>query len=153
MPIGLVCYPPTTNNGGPGLMIASYADDKRMRFSSMSEKDHVARVLEYIEELHGPIARKQYTGRYARKCWNLDPFAGAAWADPGAGQRKLFMQSYYENTKGLVFVGEHTDIKQSWISSGMHSAIRGVAMVLVEHGYISEAKRMVEHWQAHWLQI
>ncbi|KAI8144714.1 hypothetical protein BJV82DRAFT_56982 [Fennellomyces sp. T-0311] len=153
LPIGLVCYPPTANNGGRGLMIASYADDKRMRFSAMSEREHVARVLEYVEELHGSVVREQYTGRYARKCWNLDPFTGAAWADPGAGQRKMFMRSYFEHAGGLVFVGEHTDIKQSWISSALHSALRGVAMVLVEHGYISEARSMARHWKATWLNI
>ncbi|KAI9499297.1 hypothetical protein BDB00DRAFT_866782 [Zychaea mexicana] len=120
----------------------------------MSKQEHVARVLEYIQELHGFIVLEQYTGNYARKCWNLDPAAGAAWADPSAGQRTLFIPSYLKYAQGLVHMGEHTDIKQSWISSALHSALRGVAMLLVEHGYISEARQLARHWNAtSWLWI
>ena len=163
--VGLICYPTVVTSSKldnqaqqqqPGLMIASYANDKRTRFSFMSEEEHIARVLEDIQELHGhTIVQEHYTGRYARKCWNLDPFAGAAWADPSAGQRQLFMSSYVKDyTQGLIFIGEHTDIKQAWISSALHSAIRGVTMILVEYGYIFEAKKLVHHWNAtSWIKI
>ncbi|KAG2220627.1 hypothetical protein INT45_014057 [Circinella minor] len=164
--VGLVCYPTIITSSSnvddkkqqeePGLLIASYANDKRTRTSFMSEEEHIGRVLEDIQELHGhTIVQEQYTGRYARKCWNLDSFAGAAWADPSAGQRQLFISSYLKDyTQGLVFIGEHTDIKQSWISSALHSAIRGVTMILVEYGYIVEAKQLIHHWNAtHWLKI
>ncbi|KAI9256492.1 hypothetical protein BDA99DRAFT_561940 [Phascolomyces articulosus] len=168
LPIGLVCYPTVVTTAGnnnenvpgqqqqPGLMIASYANDKRTRFSFLTEEEHIGQVLEYIQELHGDaIVQEQYTGRYARKCWGQTKYAGCAWADPSPGQRKLFFSSYFQDyTQGFVFIGEHTDIKQSWISSALHSAIRGVTMVLVEHGYIYEAKQLVHHWNAtHWLKI
>lgn len=152
---GEICYP--SNNiasEGPGVMLASYSgDDAGLRFASMTEKQHVARVLEDMVELHGDIAREQYTGNYDRVCWILDEFQSGAWASPEAGQHKLYMPSYFEMNKGIVFVGEHTDIKHAWISAALESAIRGVVMVLVEHGHVKEAKALVKKWDAKWLKI
>ncbi|KAI9249439.1 flavin-containing amine oxidoreductase-domain containing protein [Phascolomyces articulosus] len=152
---GNICYP-SNNFGqeGPGVMLASYSSgDGGLRFASMTEEQHVARVLEDIFELHGDIAKEKYTGNYDRVCWILDEFQSGSWAAAEPGQHKLYMPSYFEMNDGIVFVGEHTDIKHAWISAALESSIRGVAMVLVEHGHIKEAKQLVKKWDAKWMKI
>ncbi|KAI9318693.1 L-amino-acid oxidase [Dichotomocladium elegans] len=152
---GSVCYPSNNlGSDGPGIMLASYASgDLGLRFASMTEDEHVARVLEDITELHGDIVKEQYTGNYDRVCWILDEFQSGAWADAHPGQHKLYMPSYFEPNQGLVFVGEHTDIKHAWISAALESAVRGVVMTLVDHGHAKEAKALVRKWNAKWMKI
>lgn len=152
---GEICYPSNNlTDEGPGVMLASYVShDASLRLASMTEKQHVARVLEDIVELHGDIAREQYTGNYDRVCWILDEFQSGSWASPEPGQHKLHMQSYFEMNNGIVFVEEHTDIKHAWISGALESAIRGVVMVLIEHGHVKEAKSLVKKWDAKWMKI
>jgi hypothetical protein len=50
-------------------------------------------------------------------------------------------------------IGEHTWITHAWISAALHSAIRGVVMILVEHGHVDEAKEIVNHWNETWMKI
>ena len=171
---GSICYPANNiGTDGSGVMLASYASgDGGLRFASMTEDQHVARILEDIIELHGDIAKEQYTGNYDRVCWILDPHQSGSWASAEPGQHKLYMPSYFEMNDGLVFVGEvrthlacmyktligdhivqHTDIKHAWISAALESAIRGVTMVLVEHGHVKEAKHIVKKWNANWMKI
>lgn len=153
--VGSICYP-SNNIGtdGPGVMLASYASgDSGLRLASMTEEEHIARVLEDIIELHGDIVKEQYTGNYNRRCWILDPFQSGSWASALPGQHKLYMPSYFEMNSNMVFVGEHTDIKHAWISAALESAVRGVVMVLVEHGHVKEAKEIVKHWNAKWMKI
>lgn len=59
------CYPSyQLNRTGPGVLLASYAsDDSAVRFVAMTEEQHVQYVLDAIVEIHGPIAKEQYTGR------------------------------------------------------------------------------------------
>ncbi|KAI8149700.1 flavin-containing amine oxidoreductase-domain containing protein [Fennellomyces sp. T-0311] len=151
-----VCYPSNNlGSDGPGVMLASYATDGGgLRFASMSEEDHISRVLEDIMELHGAdIVKKHYTGNYHRKCWILDPFQSGAWAQPSSGQTKLFTPAYFEHANGIVFIGEQTSIKHAWVSGALESAIRGVTMTLVETGHIDEARRLVKKWNAGWMNI
>ncbi|KAG2224200.1 hypothetical protein INT45_001318, partial [Circinella minor] len=153
--IRTVCYP-VNNVGqkGPAAMLASYASsDQGLRFASMTEDEHVARVLEDIIELHGDIVKEKYTGRYDRVCWILDEFQSGSWARPEPGQHKLYMPSYFKMNHGIVFIGEHTDIKHAWISAALESSIRGVVMVLIEHGHIKEAKQLVKKWNVTWMKI
>ncbi|KAI9245853.1 flavin-containing amine oxidoreductase-domain containing protein [Phascolomyces articulosus] len=147
LPTTDICYPSNDlGSEGPAVMIASYVRDDLLHLGALSDEEHVARILEDVVELHGDIAYEQYTGRYARQCWGHDPFARAAWAMYTAAHRRLLLPSYYEYLDGLVFVGEHTHIYQSWISSALHSAIRGVIMILIEHGDIDGAKNISNHW-------
>ncbi|KAI9323142.1 flavin-containing amine oxidoreductase-domain containing protein [Dichotomocladium elegans] len=151
-----ICYPSNNlGSDGPGVMLASYVSGRPgALFDAMTEEQHVARVLEDIKELHGTdVVNEQYTGVYNRLCWSLDPFQAGGWVDAQAGAHKLYMPSYFEMTNGLVFVGEHTDIKEAWISAALESAIRGVVMTLVDRGHIKEAKAIVKKWDAKWMKI
>lgn len=135
-------------------MLSNYASgDMGLRLASMEEKEHVALILENMVEMHGEIARDQYTGNYNRRCWILDEFQSGSWAQPTSGQHKLFMPSYFNLEHNIAFVGEHTDVKHAWISAALESAIRGVVMLLVEHGHVDEAKDIVDKWNAKWMKI
>lgn len=152
---GTICYPANNiNSTGNGVVLASYSSGiGGQDFSAMTEEEHVARVLEDFTELHGDLVKKHYTGEYSRVCWTLDHFQAGAWADAQPGQHKLYMPSYFKMNQGLVFVGEHTDIKHAWISAALESAIRGVVMILVEHGHVDEAKAIVKKYNAKWMKI
>ncbi|KAL8894890.1 MAG: hypothetical protein Q9192_003982 [Flavoplaca navasiana] len=96
--IGTICYPCyKINSTGPGVMLASYTSaDFGIRFASLPELEHVQYVLNAMIEIHGEVAREQYTGRYARKCWALDPLVSASWASPSIGMHKLYIPTFFE---------------------------------------------------------
>ncbi|KAI8992162.1 flavin-containing amine oxidoreductase-domain containing protein [Mycotypha africana] len=142
------CYPVNNiGHNGPAAVLASYVEgDLALSLAAMTEQQHVERVLEDFKELHGNLVEKHYTGKYVRKCYSLEPFQSGTYAIPYTGQHKLYMPSYFKIDHGLVFVGEHTDIKHGWISAALASAIRGVVMLLVEFGHISEAKHILNRY-------
>ncbi|KAL8677446.1 MAG: hypothetical protein Q9186_006132 [Xanthomendoza sp. 1 TL-2023] len=96
--IGSICYPSyDINSTGPGVMLASYTSgDFGIRFASWPEREHVHYVLNAMIEIHGEVAREQYTGKYNRKCWALDPLESASWASPSIGMHKLYIPTYFE---------------------------------------------------------
>ncbi|KAL8642000.1 MAG: hypothetical protein Q9228_001267 [Teloschistes exilis] len=108
--IGSICYPSyRINSTGPGVMLASYTSgDFGIRFASLPELEHVQYVLNAMVEIHGEVAREQYTGRYNRRCWALDPLESASWASPSVGMHKLYIPTFFETENNMIFVGEHT---------------------------------------------
>lgn len=52
-------------------------------------------------EIHGEHTRKLYTGKYARKCWGLDPLAAGAWANATVGQHELYIPEYFKLHKNV----------------------------------------------------
>ena len=107
-------------------MLASYTDaDFGLRFASLTEEEHVQYVLNAMIEIHGDVARNQYTGKYNRKCWVLDPLESASWASPSIGMHELYIPAYFKTENNvrnsakstvavqltleqMIFVGEHT---------------------------------------------
>ncbi|KAK4207126.1 flavin-containing amine oxidoreductase-domain containing protein [Rhypophila decipiens] len=188
--IGSVCYPSynlpsnaTTNSTffhskakgpgqGPAAMLASYVstNDFADTWDSVPEAEHVEYVLNAIAEVHGEeLVREQYTGKYSRVCWGLDPLEAGSWASPAVGMHELFIPEYFKTVKflgnrsdnsgagedgsGLIFVGEHTSYTHGWISSALESGIRGSVQVLLELGLVDEAKALVEKWMGRWIDV
>ncbi|KAL8790940.1 MAG: hypothetical protein Q9213_000365 [Squamulea squamosa] len=103
MPYTTVCK---INSTGPGVMLASYTSaDFGIRFASLPELEHVQYVLNAMIEIHGEVAREQYTGRYNRKCWALDPLESASWASPSIGMHKLYIPTYFETENNVSNLG------------------------------------------------
>ncbi|KAG7528397.1 hypothetical protein FFLO_06188 [Filobasidium floriforme] len=152
--IGSVCYPAYNINGtGPGAMLASYTTPVGPSLSAMSEADHVGMVVEAMNEIHGDIAREQYTGEYDRVCWGLDPHQAGSWASPYTGQHERYMPEYHKTHSNHIFVGEHTSVNHAWIFSALESATRGVVQLLLEDGLVDEAKEIVNKWMARWISV
>ena len=78
-------------------MLASYTSaDFGLRFASLTDEEHAQYVLNAMVEIHGAVARSQYTGKYNRKCWVLDPLESASWASPSIGMHKLYIPAYFK---------------------------------------------------------
>lgn len=67
--IGSVCYPAyEINSTRPGVILASYTSGTPCRsVASLSDEDHVARVLRAMVEVHGQVAADEFTGNYNRR--------------------------------------------------------------------------------------
>ncbi|KAL8799892.1 MAG: hypothetical protein Q9182_005549 [Xanthomendoza sp. 2 TL-2023] len=153
--IGSICYPSyKINSTGPGVMQASYTSaDFGIRFASWPEHEHVQYVLNAMIEIHGEVAREQYTGKYSRKCWALDPLESASWASPSIGMHKLYIPTYFETENNMIFIGEHTSYTHAWIASALESGIRGSVQLLLELGLVDEAKAITEKFMARWISV
>ncbi|KAL8856124.1 MAG: hypothetical protein Q9178_007249 [Gyalolechia marmorata] len=115
--IGSICYPSyKINSTGPGVMLASYTGGNfGIRFASLPDLEHVQYVLNAMIEIHGEVAREQYTGRYNRKCWALDPLESASWASPSVGMHKLYIPTFFETENN---VGQ-SRVNSWWVTSLM----------------------------------
>ncbi|OAQ92736.1 l-amino-acid oxidase [Purpureocillium lilacinum] len=152
--ISKMCYPSYNINGsGPAAVLASSSIQRPwgVDWSGVPEAEHVQYVLEAMIEIHGEVARDQYTGKYVRKCWGLDEFAGAAYATPTVGSVELYLPQYFRTHKHMIFVGEHTSFTNAWIVSALESGIRGAVQLLLELGLVDEAKDAVNKWMARWI--
>ncbi|RFU27296.1 hypothetical protein B7463_g9039, partial [Scytalidium lignicola] len=153
--IGNICYPSYNINGtGPGVILASYESGTGAQaVAAFTESDHVAFVQRAMIDVHGEIAKEQYTGIYDRICWANMPDQGAAWAAPDAGQQQLYIPSFFQTEKNTVFVGEHTSYTHAWIFSALESAVRGTTQLLLEMGLVDEAKQITNEWMARWISV
>ncbi|KAI1081438.1 flavin-containing amine oxidoreductase-domain containing protein [Whalleya microplaca] len=153
--VGSICYPSyCLNCSGPASMLASYASgDWGARWVSVPEAEHVQYMVDAMAEIHGEVAREQYTGNYNRRCWMLDPYEGGSWASPTIGMHQLYLPEYFKTYNNMIFVGEQTSYTHAWIASALESGIRGGVQLLLELGLVDEAKATVEKWMARWIDV
>ncbi|KAK6951273.1 hypothetical protein Daesc_007804 [Daldinia eschscholtzii] len=153
--VGSICYPSyCLNCTGPATILASYASgDWGARWVSVSEEEHVQYMVDAMAEIHGQLAYEQYTGKYNRRCWMLDPYEGGSWASPTIGQHQLYLPEYFKTYNNMIFVGEQTSYTHAWIASALESGIRGGVQLLLELGLVDEAKATVEKWMARWIDV
>lgn len=153
--IGSICYPSYNINGtGPGALLASYEEGvAALATTAFSESDHVAFVQRTMIDVHGEIAKEQYTGIYDRVCWATMPDQGASWAAPDAGQQELYIPAFFQTEMNTVFIGEHTSYTHAWIFSALESAVRGTTQLLLDMGLVDEAKQVTNQWMARWISV
>lgn len=129
-----------------------------------------------MAEIHGEVVQEQYTGKFDRRCWILDPLESASWASPAIGQHQLYLPEYFKThnnvgdkfvalgtfyegqailtiVRQMIFVGEHTSYTHAWIASALESGIRGSVQLMLELGLVDEAKATVEKWMARWIEV
>ena len=84
---GQICYPSyALNSTGPGVVLAAFSYGRPSRsVSALKEEDYVALGQRTMIEIHGEVAREEWTGEYERKCWAEDEHIGAGWANPAIG--------------------------------------------------------------------
>ncbi|KAF4126918.1 Flavin containing amine oxidoreductase [Geosmithia morbida] len=153
--VGALYYPVYGLNetGRPGLITHYRGGDWSDRFVSFTDEAHVSMVLESIVGLHGEQARDLYTGDYARLCWLQDEHTSTSWCRPDVEQHKLYIPSYHRTEHNTIFIGEHTAPTHAWISSSIHSAVRGSIQLLLELGMVDEAKVLNERWMGRWIGV
>lgn len=103
--IGTICYPSYNINGtGPATMLGSYISGNQwgQRWASATDDEHLQYVLQAMIEIHGEVAREQFTGKYNRRCWILDPLESASWASPSIGQHQLYLPEYFKTHNNMV---------------------------------------------------
>jgi monoamine oxidase len=109
--IGSVCYPSYDINGtGPATMLGSYISGSQWgaRWVSTPEEEHVQYVLNAMAEIHGDVVTEQYTGKYNRRCWEMDPLESASWASPTVGQHQLYLPEYFKTHNNVSALVEYS---------------------------------------------
>ncbi|KAL4781349.1 hypothetical protein BJX76DRAFT_363581 [Aspergillus varians] len=153
-PIGALYYPVYGHNESrPGLIMHYRGGDWSDRFVSFSEEEHVQTVLDSIVSIHGEQARELYTGDYERLCWLQDEHTATAWCRPDVEQHKLYIPAYHNTEHNTIFIGEHTAPTHAWVSSSLHSSVRGSVQLLLELGLVDEAKELNEKWMGRWIRL
>ena len=152
--VGALYYPVYGLNetGRPGLITHYRGGDWSDRFVSMTDAQHAELVLDAIANLHGDSVRELYTGDYARLCWLQDEHTATSWCRPDVEQHKLYIPAYHRTEHNTIFVGEHTAPTHAWISSSLHSAVRGAVQLLLEMGMVDEAKSLNQRWMGRWIE-
>lgn len=152
-PVGALYYPVYgLNETRPGIIMHYRGGDWSDRFVSFSDEEHVQTVLDSIASLHGEHIRDLYTGDYERLCWLQDEHTATAWCRPDVEQHKLYIPAYHRTEHNTIFIGEHTAPTHAWVSSSLHSAVRGSVQLLLDVGLINEAKELNKRWMGRWIQ-
>lgn len=151
--VGALYYPVYgLNESRPGLIMHYRGGDWSDRFTSFSDEEHVQTVLDAVVSLHGEEVRDLYTGDYERLCWLQDEHTATAWCRPDVEQHKLYIPAYHQTEHNTIFIGEHTAPMHAWVSSSLHSAVRGSVQLLLELGLVDEAKELNQRWMGRWIQ-
>ncbi|KAK2595475.1 hypothetical protein QQS21_006815 [Conoideocrella luteorostrata] len=152
-PMGALYYPSYgLNESRPGLITQYRGGDWSDRFVSLSDEEYVGTVLDSVVSLHGDQARELYTGQYEKLCWLQDEHSATSWCRPSVAQHKLYIPSYHRTEHNTIFIGEHTAPTHAWVSSSLHSSVRGSVQLLLELGMVSEAKKLNQQWMGQWIE-
>ncbi|KAJ5519481.1 hypothetical protein N7453_001903 [Penicillium expansum] len=152
--VGALYYPVYgLNESRPGLIMHYRGGDWSDRFVSFSDEEHVQTVLDSIVSLHGKQARDLYTGDYERLCWLQDEHTATSWCRPDVAQHELYIPAYHQTEHNTIFIGEHTAPTQAWVSSSLHSSVRGSVQLLLELGLVDEAKELNQRWMGRWIKL
>ncbi|KAF2141922.1 uncharacterized protein K452DRAFT_350971 [Aplosporella prunicola CBS 121167] len=152
--VGAIYYPVYgINESRPGLIMHYRGGDWSDRFVSFSDEEHVQTVLDSVVDLHGGQARELYTGDYERLCWLQDEHTATSWCRPDVEQHKLYIPSYHTTEHNTIFIGEHTAPTHAWVSSSLHSSVRGAVQLLLELGLVDEAKELNRRWMGKWIKL
>lgn len=153
-PVGALYYPVYgLNQSRPGLIMHYRGGDWSDRFVSFSDEEHVQTVLDSIVSIHGEQARELYTGDYERLCWLQDQHTATAWCRPDVEQHRLYIPAYHQTEHNTIFIGEHTAPTHAWVSSSLHSSVRGSIQLLLELGLVDEAKELNKRWMGRWIKL
>lgn len=93
------------NGTGPASILASYNFERTsLHQGSLSEEEHVQKAVDIMVEIHGDVAREQYTGNSRRVCSHHNEFRIGAYTSPMAGQMKLYIPEYFKTHSNVSLV-------------------------------------------------
>lgn len=151
--VGALYYPVFGLNetGRPGLITQYRGGDWSDRYVSFSDDEYAQTVLDAVVSLHGEQARAYYTGQYEKLCWLEDEHTATSWCRPDIEQHRLYIPAYHRIEFNTIFIGEHTAPTHAWISSSLHSSVRGTVQLLLQLGMVDEAKKVNKEWMGRWI--
>jgi monoamine oxidase len=154
--LGQVCYPSwNLNDTGPGTMLASYISDYEATVAcAMPEKEHMAYIKRALSAVHGEeVIEENWTGHYARHCWENDEHHAGAFTMQIFAQQHLYLPAFYQTEFNTVFIGEAATFTHTWIFSALESATRGTVQLLLDMGLVDEAKQITNTWMARFIDV
>ncbi|KAJ4155377.1 hypothetical protein LMH87_000626 [Akanthomyces muscarius] len=152
--VGALYYPVYGLNESsprPGLITQYRGGDWSDRYVSFTDDEYAQTVLDAVVSLHGEQARRHYTGQYEKLCWLEDEHTATSWCRPDIEQHRLYIPAYHRTEFNTIFIGEHTAPTHAWISSSLHSSVRGTVQLLLELGMVDEAKKVNREWMGQWI--
>jgi len=154
--LGQICYPSWQLNAtGPGTMLASYLSDYEATVAcAMPEAEHMAYIKRAFIQMHGKdLIEENWTGTYARQCWESDEHQAGAFTMQIFGQQTLYLPAFYRTEFNTVFIGEAATFTHTWMFSAIESATRGTVQLLLDMGLVDEAKQITNTWMARFISI
>lgn len=153
--LGQVCYPSWHLNAtGPGTLMASYLSDYEATAAcAMSEEEHMAYIKDALTEIHGDVVEENWTGTWARQCWEQEEHHAGAFTMQIFSQQHLYLPAFYQTEFNTVFIGEAATFTHTWLFSALESATRGSVQLLLDLGLVDEAKKVTETWMARWIEV
>lgn len=153
--LGQVCYPSWHLNAtGPGTLLASYISDYEATVAcAMPEAAHMAYIKRALTEVHGKVVEENWTGNYARHCWEQDEHHAGAFTMQIFAQQHLYLPAFYRTEFKTVFIGEAATFTHTWIFSALESATRGTVQLLLDMGLVDEAKQITKTWMARFIEV
>ncbi|KAM0188804.1 hypothetical protein ACHAPI_010413 [Fusarium lateritium] len=153
--LGQVCYPSWHLNAtGPGTLMASYLSDYEATAAcAMSEEEHMAYIKNALTEIHGDVVEENWTGTWARQCWEQEEHHAGAFTMQIFSQQHLYLPAFYQTEFNTVFIGEAATFTHTWLFSALESATRGSVQLLLDLGLVDEAKKVTETWMARWIEV
>ncbi|CEI60003.1 hypothetical protein FVEN_g8193 [Fusarium venenatum] len=153
--LGQVCYPSWHLNAtGPGTLMASYLSDYEATAAcAMSEEEHMSYIKDALTEIHGDVVDENWTGTWARQCWEQEEHHAGAFTMQIFSQQHLYLPAFYQTEFNTVFIGEAATFTHTWLFSALESATRGSVQLLLDLGLVDEAKQVTKTWMARWIDL
>ncbi len=123
LPTKAMYYPDQGRETGRGVLLASYTwGQDAVRWAALDPEDRIEQALENVSVVHPQVRRAFEAG--ASKAWQLDEYAGGAFAlfEP---EQQTLLYEYIVRPEGRVhFAGEHASLAHAWIQGAIESGLR-----------------------------
>lgn len=123
LPIRTIYYPEHGRATGRGVLLASYTwGQDAERWSSLDEKDRIARTVQYVAKIHPEIVDEVEGG--VSHMWHNDPFSGGAYALYEPTQETVHASAAAAPEGRIFFAGEHVARIRAWMQSALESGLK-----------------------------
>lgn len=123
LPMRSMYYPDHGRETGRGVLLASYTwGEDAQKWGALEPRERVRQAAEQVVLIHPQLRQELEVG--ASKAWQLDPYAGGAFADLLPGQYDE-LYPHIATAEGRFHVaGEHASLNHAWIQGAINSGIR-----------------------------
>lgn len=123
LPMRSMYYPDHGRETGRGVLLASYTwGEDAQKWDALETHDRVRQAVDQASLIHPQIQQELEVG--TSKSWQLDPFAGGAFADLLPGQYDSLYPHVALPEGRFHFAGEHASLNHAWIQGAINSGIR-----------------------------